>query len=175
MARIWQKDLFDEAGHLTDDTLVALVHSTDAENMAEGADDAVDFNELQRLEIAEHLSFCDECVLRYTELMADDALLTPSDLVEPSVMRKLEKEERRQYFSKWVSMVMAASFAILFWVAGVFSPNFAEMDAGFLTDMVEGATAFSRQTVEISTEITDTMSNWVEKLNWRGEFSHGKE
>ena len=72
-------------------------------------------------------------------------------------------------------MAMAAGFAILFWVAGVFSPNFADIDTGFLTNIVDGATAFSRQTVEISTEITDSMGNWVEKLNWRGELSHGKE
>lgn len=173
MARIWQKDLFDENGHLTDDTLVALIHSS-ADN-AGNADDAVDFNELQRLEIAEHLSFCDKCVLRYTELMTDEALLTPSDLVVPGVMNRLEKEARRQSFSKWASMIMAASFAILFWVAGVFSPNFADLDTGFLTEIMEGATAFSRQTVEISTEITDSMGNWMEKLNWRGELSHGKE
>ena len=169
MAKRWQEDLFDADGHLVDAALMALIHSSD------DAEDAVVFDELQRLEIAEHLSFCDHCVLRYTELLTDNRLLAPSDLVVPAVMKALEKEERQRYFSKWVSMVMAAGFAIFFWIAGVFSPNFADMDAGFLTGIVEGATTFSRQTVEISTEITDSMGNWVEKLNWRGELSHGKE
>lgn len=170
MAKRWQEDLFDADGHLVDDALMALIHSSD-----DDAADAVVFDELQRLEIAEHLSFCDDCVLRYTELLADDALLAPSDLVVPAVMKTLEKEERQRYFSKWVSMVMAAGFAIFFWIAGVFSPNFVDFDTEFLTGIVNGATAFSRQTVEISTEITDSMGNWVEKLNWRGELSHGKE
>lgn len=171
MASLWQEDLFDEEGHLTDNALLAFIHATDNVD----ADKAVVFNELQRLEIAEHLSFCDKCVLRYVELLSDDSLLTPSDLVAPAVIRQLEKEERQRYFHKWVSMAMAASFAIFFWVAGVFSPNFANMDAGFLTDIVDGAMIFSRQTAEISTELTDTVSGLVEKLNWRGDISHGKE
>ncbi len=168
MANLWQEDLFDTDGHLTAQTLIAFIRSADAE-------DAVEFDELQRLEIAEHLSFCDHCILRYTELMSDERLLAPSDLTAAAVIRDLEKEARQSYLSKWLSMAMAAGFAILFWVAGVFSPNFADIDTGFLTNIVDGATAFSRQTVEISTEITDSMGNWVEKLNWRGELSHGKE
>ena len=111
MTCIWQEDLFDTDGHLTDAALLALVHSSDNDDAG-----AVMFDQLQRLEIAEHLSFCDDCVLRYTELLADDALLAPSDLVAPAVMKALEKEERQRYFSKWVSMVMAAGFAIFFWI-----------------------------------------------------------
>lgn len=168
MAHIWQADLFDEEGHLTDQALSAFIQSTDANH-------PIEFDELQRLEIAEHLAFCDTCALRYTELLSDADMLLPSDLTTAAVMRDLEKRMRQGYVGKWVSMAVAASLAIFFWVAGVFSPNFADLDAGFLTDMVEGAVAFSRQTVEISTEITDSMGNWVEKLNWRGELSHGEE
>ncbi|MCI8335830.1 MAG: hypothetical protein HFI72_01480 [Peptococcaceae bacterium] len=168
MAHIWQGDLFDEEGHLTDQALSAFIQSTDANH-------PIEFDELQRLEIAEHLAFCDTCVLRYTELLSDADMLPPSDLTTAAVMRDLEKKQRQGYAGKWLSMAVAASLAIFFWVAGVFSPNFADLDAGFLTDMVEGAVAFSQQTVEISTEITDSMGNWVEKLNWRGEQSYGKE
>lgn len=168
MANLWQEDLFDEEGHLTDRTLDAFIQSVNEES-------AVEFDELQRLEIAEHLSFCDACILRYTERISENCLLAPSELTAPAVMGNLERESRQRYLSKWISMAMAAGFAIFFWVAGVFSPNFAEMDTGFLTNIVDGAAVFCEHTVEISTELTDSMSGFVEKLNWRGELSHGKE
>lgn len=168
MENLWQEDLFNEEGHLTDQTMLAFIYADDGEN-------AIEFSELQRLEIAEHLSFCDACILRYTELMSDACLLPSSELTAAAVLRDLEKEARQSYLNKWMSMVMAAGFAIFFWVAGVFSPDFAVIDTGFLTDIVDGATAFCEQTVEISTELTDSMGGFVEKLNWRGELSHGKK
>ena len=48
-------DLFDADGHLTDDGLYALKDGT--------------LDDLGALEAAEHLSFCDYCLLRYTELI----------------------------------------------------------------------------------------------------------
>lgn len=164
MTEFYQQDLFDENGHLTDDTLRAFAASTHIQG--EEGEDGIAFTELARLEIAEHLSFCDQCILRYTEFLCDDQMAAPSDLVTPSVMKKLEKEQRGRYVQKWLSMTMAASFAILFWVAGIFSPNLGELDTGFLTDIVDGAAVFSQRTAEISTELTDTMGGFVEKLNW---------
>ena len=44
--------------HLTDEALTALVQGTP-------------LTELERLELAEHLSYCDQCLQRYTELLAE--------------------------------------------------------------------------------------------------------
>ena len=57
-------DLFDQNGHLTDEALQALIREED-------------LDELQRLEISEHLSFCDACTARYTDLLCDDVLQSP--------------------------------------------------------------------------------------------------
>ena len=46
--------LFDREGHLTDDGLYALKDGT--------------LDDLGALEAAEHLSFCDLCLLRYTPI-----------------------------------------------------------------------------------------------------------
>lgn len=56
-------ELFDKNGCLTDEGLQAL--------QAGGLD------ELGRLETAEHLSYCDKCMDRYTALLTADALETP--------------------------------------------------------------------------------------------------
>ena len=53
-------ELFNKEGHLTDEGLRAVVDGT--------------LDEMGRLEASEHLSFCDSCLVRYTELLADDPL-----------------------------------------------------------------------------------------------------
>ena len=49
------ENLFDAEGHLTDEGLYALRDGT--------------LDELGSLEAAEHLTFCDYCLLRYTKLV----------------------------------------------------------------------------------------------------------
>ena len=46
--------VFREDGHLSGEALAALARNEDR------------FGELERLEIAEHLAFCDFCLQRYT-------------------------------------------------------------------------------------------------------------
>ena len=48
---------FRPDGHLTDEALAALVRG-----------DAL--TEMDRLELAEHLAYCDQCLQRYTELLS---------------------------------------------------------------------------------------------------------
>ena len=60
-------ELFDKNGCLTDEGLQAL--------QAGGLD------ELGRLETAEHLSYCDKCMDRYTALLTADALETPPQMI----------------------------------------------------------------------------------------------
>lgn len=65
-------ELFDKNGCLTDEGLQAL--------QAGGLD------ELGRLETAEHLSYCDKCMERYTALLTADALETPPHSAHKAVM-----------------------------------------------------------------------------------------
>lgn len=55
---------FRPDGHLTDAALTALVRGDCLE-------------ELDRLELAEHLAYCDQCLQRYTELLSEGPMLTP--------------------------------------------------------------------------------------------------
>ena len=71
-------ELFQEDGHLTQYALDALVQN-------------LPLDELSRLEIAEHLSFCDACVDRYSQALENCLLLTPEQPVAPSVMQRLRQ------------------------------------------------------------------------------------
>ena len=73
-------DLFDQNGHLTDEALQALIREED-------------LDELQRLEISEHLSFCDACTARYTDLLCDDVLQSPPVPLYGESMKKVRKKE----------------------------------------------------------------------------------
>ena len=48
---------FRPDGHLTDEALAALIRGAA-------------LVELDRLELAEHLAYCDQCLQRYTELLS---------------------------------------------------------------------------------------------------------
>ena len=49
-------ELFSNNGHLKDEALLALIQGRE-------------LSELERLEISEHLAYCDRCLQRYTELL----------------------------------------------------------------------------------------------------------
>ena len=63
-------ELFNKEGHLTDEGLRAVVDGT--------------LDEMGRLEASEHLSFCDSCLVRYTELLADDTQMCIRDRIRDS-------------------------------------------------------------------------------------------
>lgn len=59
-------EAFDRDGCLTDDALLALIRQEP--------------DEMTRLEIAEHLSFCDRCTERYSELLCEARCWFPPSL-----------------------------------------------------------------------------------------------
>lgn len=99
-------ELFLENGHLTDEALRAAV------------DGALD--EMGRLEVAEHLSFCDACLVRYTDLLEDDVLLTPSQPLTESVMERVRRKVVRLLFNRYAAAAAAVVLAVTFWSTGLF-------------------------------------------------------
>lgn len=104
-------ELFSENGHLTDQSLLALVQEEE-------------LDDLQRLEISEHLSFCDACTARYTDLLCDDILQSPSVPLYGEIMKKIREKERRLFLRRLTTVSAAACLAMVFWWSGVFTiPN----------------------------------------------------
>ena len=65
-------ELFREDGCMTDAGFRAMMDGQ--------------LDELGRLEAAEHLSYCDQCMDRYTALLTADALETPPKSMQGAVM-----------------------------------------------------------------------------------------
>lgn len=95
--------LFDAEGHLTDEGLYALKDGT--------------LDDLGALEAAEHLSFCDYCLLRYTALVeaAPACLQTPMRDLIPQVQSLMRLRRFRIMTNRYVSAAAAVILAFMLW------------------------------------------------------------
>ena len=93
-------EVFDPAGHLSDSALLALVRNEDA------------LDALARLEMAEHLSYCDRCLQRYTQLLAQDALLTPGHSCRESLWRRIRARTLGILTSRYATAAAAVALAL---------------------------------------------------------------
>ena len=99
-------ELFDRDGHLTGQGLAALA--------------AGGLEELERLEAAEHLSFCDRCLARYTDLLTGGTLLEPPADQTLPVMRRLRRRAASALASRYAAAAAALAITGTLWYTGVF-------------------------------------------------------
>ena len=90
---------FRADGHLTNEALAALVR-----------DDSLD--ELGRLEVAEHLSFCDVCLQRYTDLLCGAELLTPERSCQKTLWARVRTRTLRLVTSRYATAAAAVTLAL---------------------------------------------------------------
>ena len=95
--------MFDQKGHLTDHAIAALVSGEE-------------LPELTRLEIAEHLAYCDICLLRYSEAFAELPLLTPEVSCKKPLLRRIRERTVRLLTSRYAAAAAAVALALtLLW------------------------------------------------------------
>lgn len=92
--------VFREDGHLSGEALEALAGNEDR------------FSELERLEIAEHLAFCDDCLQRYTLALEDGALLTPERSCRKALWSRIRGRAIRLITSRYATAAAAVTLAL---------------------------------------------------------------
>jgi len=92
--------VFREDGHISDGALTALARNEDR------------FDELERLEIAEHLAFCDYCLQRYTMALEDGALLAPERSCQRTLWMKIRSRALRMITSRYATAAAAVTLAL---------------------------------------------------------------
>lgn len=120
---------FHPDGHLTDEALRELI--------------AMDTDELGRLELAEHLAYCDKCLLRYTHLLENTALMEPPHSCRNGLWQRIRLRAVRVLTSRYATA--AAALVILFslWNFNVFdgiverSRVLTEPEAVFTREILE--------------------------------------
>ena len=108
-------DIFRHDGHLTDGALAALA-------AGEPLDEAA------RLEIAEHLAYCDLCLLRYTDALALAPLLTPERSCRESLWRRVRARTIQIFTSRYAAAAAGVVLALtLVWGGGYGSIRLPEL------------------------------------------------
>ncbi|GKH46921.1 MULTISPECIES: hypothetical protein [Anaerotruncus] len=156
------KELFDPNGHLTDDAFGALLR-----------DEPLD--EMERLEISEHLSFCDRCVERYAALLDGSELLSPPEPVAPPVFRRIRERARKLFVNKYATAAAAACFAIMFWNIGLFNVDVQNDHGKILDALANGAATFSERTTQFTDNLSETLDKILQSLKIERGSQHEKE
>ena len=147
-------DAFRSDGHLTDEILTALAGGEELE-------------ELTRLEAAEHLSFCDLCLDRYTEKLTGAELMTPARSCREGIWSRIRSRTLRLVTSRYATAAAAVALALtMLWGGTLFSDravvpgNRGEV----LETLQEAVTSWARwpQT------LTDAFSNFADFFDHRG-------
>ena len=134
--------LMTRQGHLTNEAL---------QDLAEGS-----LCEVQRAEIAEHLTLCDTCLLRLTAM--DETRLPvqapPHDLVPPT-LRQLQKRRLIIFAQRCGIVAAAACFMLVSWAQGAL---------GRLQQPVQPA-AGSSVLQQFSSQLSDSLVDWSDQLS----------
>ncbi|MBO8434806.1 MAG: hypothetical protein IAC55_05760 [Tyzzerella sp.] len=145
-------DLFDRDGHLTDYALDLIINGEP--------------NEMERLEVSEHLSFCDECILRYTEKLSDISLMDMEDSVADTVMLRIKRRLRSIFVNKYGTVAVASCFAIVLWISGAFT-HFNEGIDKFTRNEVVGKIEKANERNNLFNDrLTETINSMF-KIEWR--------
>ena len=97
-------ELFREDGCMTDAGFRAMMDGQ--------------LDELGRLEAAEHLSYCDQCMDHYTALLTADALETPPRSVQGAVMGTIWARLMQNTYGRAAVAGVAAVLALTLWRSG---------------------------------------------------------
>lgn len=92
--------VFREDGHLSGGALTALAKNEDR------------FDELERLEIAEHLAFCDFCLQRYTLALEEAPLLAPERSCQRGLWTRVRLRALRLVTSRYATAAAAVTLAL---------------------------------------------------------------
>ncbi|MCI8649528.1 MAG: hypothetical protein HFG20_05365 [Anaerotruncus sp.] len=155
------KQLFCESGHLTDDALQALIQ-----------DEPLD--ELSRLEIAEHLSFCDRCVARYAAMLEEPVLVSPPETLVPGVIKRLRQRARQVFRSRYTTAIAAASFALVFWNAGLFDIDLSSGSSKVLDAFTRSTISISEKTNNFTDQLTKELGAFLDYFTFERSFFHEK-
>lgn len=125
------KDLFREDGHLTEEAIYGL--STE------------EIDELGRLEIAEHLSFCDDCILRYTLALEEEELLEVPTPQAPIVLNQIRATKRKGFLRQYATVAVAACFALALFSNGVFQVDRISRQSQAVTQLTSHVNSFTSE------------------------------
>ncbi len=135
--------VFRDDGHLSDGALTALARNEDR------------FDDLKRLEIAEHLAFCDDCLHRYTLILEDAALLVPERSCQKALWTRIRTRAVQMITSRYATAAAAVALALtMLW--GSAGPGHT-----IRVSLPEDRSSISQRLTGLTGEISDSLRETV--------------
>ncbi len=125
--------IFHKNGHITAEGFFLLV--------TEKAD------EMQRLELSEHLSFCDECLEQYLKEIEKITLLETEESIAKRVIRQVKHKTAFFVQKRFGTAIVAACISMLLWTSG----------------------AFSYEMIVWQTDTVERLEEGMEKIRWQNQ------
>jgi hypothetical protein len=153
-------ELFHKNGHISQEGFQLLIE--------EKAD------LLQRLELSEHLSFCEECMENYLNLL--DKVQEPSRLVPSMQAKVFQAVTKKKAIKKrdYLMTVAAACIALFLWSSGVFQWG-ARMGCGYPSEtMYNQVLLMSQKADDFSWKLYRGYHGMMDKINWKGDYYENK-
>lgn len=153
-------DFFDEDGHLTPHALkaTAAMHPLD---------------ELTRLEISEHLSFCDSCLADYTLLLTDSTLVSPPQPQVHEIMNRIRQKARTVFFNRYARAALAACLAITLWGCGVFSFDYINANNQFVSSVTSTSASVTVKVDQWKNHISNGFSSFFKNIGTSNNQTKG--
>ena len=152
---------FTKSGHLTNFALRQLISGQ--------------LDELGRLEAAEHLAYCDACLDRYTRLLTDDRLMEVPEFTQERILARIRRRARGLWMNRYFSATLAACIAMVLWVTGVFNSLAMPSEQPRLQDLSGATQSFSQMARELTGDITQSISDFLDSIDLRGAFANEKK
>lgn len=116
--------VFQKDGHLSGEAISALIQGEE-------------LDEMTRLEMAEHLSYCDACLQRYIRAMETIPLLTPEQSCRDGLWRRIRQRTVRILTSRYATAAAAVAVALTLVWADLPLPKTAAEDRPALASKIE--------------------------------------
>ncbi len=158
---------FNQDGHILPDALRMLALGADSD-------------ELTRLELAEHLSFCDRCLDAYMACLDDSLLIDPPESQAQTIIARAKQKARILFFNRYTRVAVAACLAITLWATGVFSTEFAKKNQELIATVGTSAAALTQRVEQWKDDVSSEVKSYlhfedIPFFNLKGEFRNEKE
>lgn len=142
-------DRFTADGHIAKEALQDLLNDN--------------LDELGRLELAEHLSFCDCCLEQNTLMMTDEYLVTPEEPLKEPVLKRIRRKAARIFFNKFTTVAAAVVLAVAIGISGLYrtpSSSAPNTNQGQQITFTERFKNFTGDVNQALSGFISSISNW---------------
>lgn len=136
------KKLFNDDGHISENGFLALIEESELPM-------------LPRLELSEHLDFCDICVDRYTGYLMPETLMDPLEETAPVVLKGLKKRFMNILLNRTCRVATAAGLTLVIWMGVIYGGDIGVTSRSFSENAWQSGESFQQMAGDWSKGIAD--------------------